>query len=75
MKAQSEYVHFAYTFFVRLALIRYAQSVLINEISALELRRKSTKGALLVGVPFQDGGWGVGGIFFPTATTTKKEKV
>ena len=35
--------------FARLALICNAQSVLINKISASELRRKLTKSALLVG--------------------------
>ncbi len=38
MEALLEYVHIA-----------YAQSVLINKISASELRRKVIKGALLVG--------------------------
>ncbi len=44
-----QYIPIAYTFFARLALICYAQSVLINKISASELSRKFVKSALLVG--------------------------
>ncbi len=36
--------------FARLGVDSYAQSVLINEISASELRRKFIKSALLVGL-------------------------
>ncbi len=39
MEAQSEYVHVAHTFFARLDVDSYAQSVLTNKISASELRR------------------------------------
>ncbi len=49
MEAQLEYVHVACTLFSRLAPDLRAQSVLSNKISALELRRKFIKSALLVG--------------------------
>ena len=49
MEAQPEYVHVARTFFARSAPICYAQSVLINKVSASEVSRKFTKSALLVG--------------------------
>ncbi len=45
MKAQLEYMHIS----ARSAPIFYAQSVLINKISASELSRKFIKSALLVG--------------------------
>ncbi len=49
MEAQSEYVHVAHTFFCIFGADLHAQLVLINKISASELRRKSIKSALLVG--------------------------
>ncbi len=51
IEAQSEYVHPAHTFFARFGADLHAQSVLVNKISASELWRKFTKGALLVGWP------------------------
>ena len=48
-KAQSEYVHIAYTLLARLALTCMLQSVLSKEISASELTRKFIRSALLVG--------------------------
>ncbi len=49
----SEYVHIAYVHdFAHLVPIFFAQSVLINKISASELSRKFIKSALLVGVSF-----------------------
>ena len=47
MEAQLEHVHTP--FLHLLAPILYAQSVIIDEISASELTRKLTKGPLLVG--------------------------
>ena len=49
MEGQSEHVHVACTFLARLASDLYAQSVLIDRISASELSRKPIKSALLVG--------------------------
>ncbi len=50
MEAQLEYIHNACTFFFgSFGADLHAQSVLINEISAPQLRRKFTKSALLVG--------------------------
>ncbi len=49
MEARPEYVDIAYLLFARLAPICDARSVLINKISASELRRKFIKSALLVG--------------------------
>ncbi len=49
MEAQSEYVHVASTFFCTSGADSYAQSVLVNEMSAPELGRKLIKSALLVG--------------------------
>ena len=47
--SRSEYAHVAHTFFCTLGADLYAQSVLINKISASELSRKLIKSALLVG--------------------------
>ncbi len=49
MEAQSEHVRIAYTFFACFRADLYAQSVIINKVSASELRRKIIKSALLVG--------------------------
>ena len=43
-------VRVAHTFFARFRVDSYAQSVLIDEISASELSRKFIKSALLVGL-------------------------
>ncbi len=54
MKAQSEYVHIAHTFFF-FAPTWHAQLALTNEISASELSRKFIKGPPIncwLGVPF-----------------------
>ncbi len=48
-KLGREYVRIAYTFLHVLPPDSHAQSVLSNEISAPELRRKSIKSELLVG--------------------------
>ncbi len=42
IEAQLEHIHIAYTFFARFGADLYAQSVLINKISASELTRKFT---------------------------------
>ncbi len=52
IKAQLEYAHLACTFLPRFGADLYAQLVLINKISALELRRKCIKSALSVGLCF-----------------------
>ena len=49
MEAQSEYVTRCTHVFARLGTDSHAQSVLIDKISASELRRKFIKSALLVG--------------------------
>ncbi len=50
MDGQSDYVRVACNIFARFGTIFYAQSVIINEISASELRRKLIKCALPVGL-------------------------
>ncbi len=49
MEAQSEHICIAYTCFCTFPTDLYAQSVIINKISASELSRKFIKSALLVG--------------------------
>ncbi len=49
MEAQLEYMHIAQTFLHIWRRSLHAQSVLIDDISAPELSRKSIKSALLVG--------------------------
>ena len=49
MEARSKYAHVAHTFLHACARILYAQSALINKISASELSRNFIKGALSVG--------------------------
>ncbi len=49
MEAQLEYVYTLHTCFCMFGADLYAQSVLINKVSASELSRKLIKSALLVG--------------------------
>ena len=49
MEAQSEHAHIALHVFAHFGADLHARSVLINKISASELRRKLIKSALLVG--------------------------
>ncbi len=72
MEAQSEYVHIPCTYFRTFGADLYAQSVIINKISASELSQKFIKSALLVGLPLPPPP-----IFLraPWACTVEKKKI